>query len=91
MSFNIWVERARGRQRWEARRDLVTSIVRFHRPDVLGVQEATARMVGDVARALPEHDWSGVGRDDGDHKPGSSARCSTGGSASSGWKVTRFG
>jgi endonuclease/exonuclease/phosphatase family metal-dependent hydrolase len=66
LSFNILYGRARtGEHAWSQRRDLVASVIRFHRPDLLGLQEALDFQIDDLAAALPEYGWIGAGRDDG--------------------------
>lgn len=49
----------------EHRRDRVIRAIKQEQPDLLGVQEALANQVDALAKALPEHQWYGVGRDDG--------------------------
>ena len=44
---------------WAARRDKVASMIRFHAPDVLGVQEALPRMLADLDARLPDYAWTG--------------------------------
>jgi endonuclease/exonuclease/phosphatase family metal-dependent hydrolase len=53
---------------WAARRDAVASTLRFHRPDVIGLQEPLAHQYADVREALPAYEWVGRSRnaDDGD-------------------------
>ncbi|MFC7141057.1 endonuclease/exonuclease/phosphatase family protein [Halosimplex aquaticum] len=53
---------------WAARRDAVASTLRFHRPDVIGLQEPLAHQYADVRDALPAYEWVGQSRnaDDGD-------------------------
>jgi endonuclease/exonuclease/phosphatase family metal-dependent hydrolase len=38
---------------------------RFHHTDIVGIQEALASQVKDLAGRLPDFSWFGVGRDDG--------------------------
>lgn len=47
------------------RRDLATTVISEHGPDILGVQEAFNHQVNDLTAALPEYDFYGVGRNDG--------------------------
>ncbi len=66
MSFNIRNLRAKdGVNGWELRRELLCELVRRHRPDVLGIQEAFFPQVEQMRHALPDYDSVGVGRDDG--------------------------
>jgi endonuclease/exonuclease/phosphatase family metal-dependent hydrolase len=71
MSFNVRydADADEGARDWTARRDLVASVVRFHRPDVVGLQEPLAHQLRDLERRLPGYNWVGVGRDDG-HEAG---------------------
>jgi endonuclease/exonuclease/phosphatase family metal-dependent hydrolase len=48
---------------WAARRDKVASMIRFHAPDVLGVQEAVPRMLDDLDARLDDYTWTGQARD----------------------------
>lgn len=47
------------------RRLRVLSVIRTHGPDILGVQEPFQWQVDDLRNELPEYDYFGVGRDDG--------------------------
>ena len=48
------------------RRDRVIRVIRDHMPDILGVQEARHLQIKDLQAALPEFDFYGIGRDDGE-------------------------
>ena len=50
---------------WPYRKDMVASVIRFHKADILGIQEALWNQVQDLEKSLPEYGWVGVGRDDG--------------------------
>jgi endonuclease/exonuclease/phosphatase family metal-dependent hydrolase len=50
---------------WKHRKEMVTSIIRFHRIDIAGLQEVLKNQLDDLARILPDYAWIGVGRDDG--------------------------
>lgn len=66
MSFNIRYNNPRdGDNAWPHRKDLAASMLHLHRPDVVGMQEALAEQVEDLAKRLPDFAWTGVGRDDG--------------------------
>lgn len=54
-SGNLWVERA----------PVVSNLIRFHKFDILGVQEALKNQLKDIGSRLPEYDVYGKGRDDG--------------------------
>lgn len=70
MSFNIKngydAMEANG---WESRKDMVPGMIRMHRADLIGVQEAFYSQIEDMQARLPEYKWVGAGRDDG-HKEG---------------------
>lgn len=53
---------------WANRRSLVFQVPRNEQPDVAGFQEALKGQVDDLAGALMDYVWSGVGRDDGREK-----------------------
>ena len=50
---------------WPHRKDWVASLIRFHAPDVVGVQEALMHMLTDLDVRLPDFARVGVGRADG--------------------------
>jgi endonuclease/exonuclease/phosphatase family metal-dependent hydrolase len=54
---------------WDNRRPLVTSTIRFHEPDIIGVQEAFRRQLDEMVSDMPEYDWFGVCRTDGTVQP----------------------
>ncbi|WP_152396198.1 endonuclease/exonuclease/phosphatase family protein [Paenibacillus guangzhouensis] len=69
MSFNI--RNAYGDQdenAWSTRAEMVAGMIRFHRPDIAGLQEVLLNQLEDMERMLPEYGFVGVGRDDGDKK-----------------------
>lgn len=66
MTFNIRYDEPRDKENaWPHRKELVASLIRFHRADLVGVQEALKRQLDDLSSLLPEYAWIGVGRDDG--------------------------
>lgn len=51
---------------WSERRQHVVDLLRFHKPDVIGLQEATPGQVADVAAGISdEFGWTGRPRDGG--------------------------
>ncbi|CAF3646687.1 unnamed protein product [Rotaria sp. Silwood1] len=69
MSYNIRLDIAQdGQNQWSLRKDRLTSLIRYHRPDIFGVQEALPQQMADLKMALPIFDWYGVGRDDGKNR-----------------------
>jgi endonuclease/exonuclease/phosphatase family metal-dependent hydrolase len=66
MSFNIRYGTANdGENRWELRKEQVFNVIRGHRPDVLGIQEALRFQLDEISGAVPGYGEIGVGRDDG--------------------------
>lgn len=69
MTFNIRYNEPRdGVNAWPNRKDRAAAVVRFHKADLVGVQEALAGQLKDLESALPDFAWCGVGRDDGKEK-----------------------
>lgn len=50
---------------WPHRRDGVGTLIRFHDPDLLGLQEAQRNQLDDLQRLLPGYAWFGLPRNDG--------------------------
>ncbi|MCG8443614.1 MAG: endonuclease/exonuclease/phosphatase family protein [Caulobacterales bacterium] len=66
MSFNIRFDNPDDAPNdWASRRDHVASVIRFHRADVVGLQEALRSQIDDLIERLPGYEYYGVGRDDG--------------------------
>lgn len=67
MSFNIRYgdNVDRSLTAWPRRRSRVASTIRFHRPDVIGLQEVMAEQLDDLKIMLPQWSSVGVGRTDG--------------------------
>lgn len=51
---------------WPNRIEMVTGLLKFHEADIFGLQEALIGQIEDIQNKLPEHEWFGVGRDDGE-------------------------
>lgn len=69
MSFNIRYGTADdGVNRWSARRPLVIELIREYEPDILGLQEVEHFQAVQICDALPEYEFVGAGRDDGDRR-----------------------
>lgn len=63
MSFNIRVDLVSdGPNAWPLRKDQAASMIRFHRADLVGLQEALGGQVGDLEASLPGFAAFGVGR-----------------------------
>ncbi len=66
MTFNVRYDTAAdGENVWERRRGWVASVVRFHAPDVVGLQEPLEHQYEFLREQLPEYAWEGAGRVDG--------------------------
>ena len=69
MSFNIrYSSSSDGDNAWPNRKHIVAQTIRFHKVDIVGIQEALYTQILDLQSLLPEFDWKGVGRDDGQKK-----------------------
>lgn len=69
MTFNIRYDNPDdGPFTWENRREMVISMIRFHRPDIIGIQEALKNQVDDLAQPFEDYNWFGAGREDGMQK-----------------------
>lgn len=66
MSFNILCGGSDDLRAWQKRTDMVTDTIRKELPDTFGVQEAHYDWMQAISAALPEYNFVGVGRDDGD-------------------------
>ncbi len=67
MSFNIrYNNTGDGVNAWPNRVEMVNGLLNFYEPDIFGLQEALYEQITDIHKALPEYEWIGVGRDDGD-------------------------
>jgi endonuclease/exonuclease/phosphatase family metal-dependent hydrolase len=63
LSFNVRYANPRdGANIWENRKDLLMRTVRDADPDLMGTQELLKPQGDDIASALPEFTWFGVGR-----------------------------
>ena len=66
MSFNIRYDEPRdGVNAWANRKQKVADVIRFHKADLVGVQEALLTQLRDLESMLPDMAWCGVGRTDG--------------------------
>ena len=74
MTFNVRLDTADdGGDAWPHRRELVAETIRYHAPDVVGLQEPFAHQLDFIDDALPGYDWvgrsRGVGEEEGEHTP----------------------
>lgn len=66
LTYNIRFDNpADGDDAWPKRRDFLAAQLRFHAPDVFGIQEGLHSQVSWLETALPAYARVGVGRDDG--------------------------
>ena len=66
MTFNIRYDEPRdGVNAWTPRKDKVAGVIRFHKADLVGVQEALLSQLRDLKSLLQGFSWCGVGRTDG--------------------------
>ena len=64
ISYNIRYDTpADGVNAWPQRKAAVAELLRQHAPDIFGIQEALPHQVRELAAALPDYAWLGVGRD----------------------------
>ncbi len=64
MTYNIRLDVAvDGQNAWPFRKEFLTSQIQFYEPDIFGVQEAKPNQVIDIANALPQFNYVGIGRD----------------------------
>ena len=69
MSFNIRYNEPRdGLNAWKNRKQKVADVIRFHKADLVGVQEAQIDQLKDLESLLPDFAWCGVGRADGKYE-----------------------
>ena len=61
MTFNIRYNEPRdGVNAWSNRKTKVADVIRFHKADVVGVQEALISQLNDLVNMLPDFTWVGV-------------------------------
>ncbi|MCF1190039.1 endonuclease/exonuclease/phosphatase family protein [Mangrovimonas sp. AS39] len=66
MTYNIKLDYPKeGENSWANRKPFFINQIKFHEPDVMGVQEAMPNQMKDMSLLLPEYTSLGVGRDDG--------------------------
>ncbi len=66
MTYNIRLAtKADSVNYWPNRKALVSGLINYHQPDLLGVQEALPEQIDDLEKLLPQFSYYGVGRDDG--------------------------
>lgn len=69
MTYNIRLNTTSdGVNAWPNRKEKVFELIKKHSPDAFGVQEAVPEQMQDLAAALQDYAYVGVGRDDGKQK-----------------------
>jgi endonuclease/exonuclease/phosphatase family metal-dependent hydrolase len=67
MTYNIRLDtETDGADAWDFRKEGLVDQIKFHEPDVLGIQEGLYHQVEYLDAALPDYSYVGVGRDDGE-------------------------
>jgi endonuclease/exonuclease/phosphatase family metal-dependent hydrolase len=66
MSFNIRYGTANdGENHWKNRKEMVFDVLRDHKPDIVGLQEALDFQIAEICKALGKYGRIGVAREDG--------------------------
>jgi endonuclease/exonuclease/phosphatase family metal-dependent hydrolase len=66
MTYNVRVEtESDGDDNWPYRKEAVAALIRYHAPDVFGLQECYFSMARELATLLPDYDWYARGSADG--------------------------
>lgn len=66
MSFNIrWDDVEDKVNSWGQRKESVASTIRFHKADLVGLQEPFRGQMQELGELLPDYEWFGVGWEDG--------------------------
>ncbi|NGX56994.1 MAG: hypothetical protein K1060chlam5_01250 [Candidatus Anoxychlamydiales bacterium] len=72
MSFNIRWKGCENNEPteicWKSRKENVASIIRFHKADILGLQEPTKDQLDELNSLIPEYAYCGQGLEDGENK-----------------------
>ncbi len=67
LTYNIRYDNpADGPNAWQHRRQAVAALLQHYAPDLIGLQEALKPQLDDLAAALVDFAWVGVGREDGE-------------------------
>lgn len=66
MTYNVRVEtESDGDDNWPYRKEAVAALIRYHQPDVFGLQECYFSMARELASMLPGYAWYARGTSDG--------------------------
>ena len=64
LTYNIRLDvESDGENKWSNRKDFFTSQIQFYEPDIFGVQEAKPNQVIDIATAISDYSYIGIGRE----------------------------
>jgi endonuclease/exonuclease/phosphatase family metal-dependent hydrolase len=64
MTYNIRLDiDSDGENNWSHRKEFFASQIQFYEPDIFGIQEAKPNQVIDIAAALPQYSYIGIGRE----------------------------
>lgn len=67
ISFNIrYNTPSDGVNAWPNRIEMVTGLLNYHEAEIFGLQEALLEQINDIHKELPDYEWFGIGRDDGE-------------------------
>jgi len=69
MTYNIRYEgdeKTEGINSWNNRKELVASIIKTYKADIVGLQEALKIQLDDLTELFPDFAWVGIGRDGGE-------------------------
>lgn len=70
LSYNVrYAELDSGENAWSERRDGVASVIRFHDPDVVCLQEVWLDQLSDLRERLSGYEWVGHHAHNGEHTP----------------------
>lgn len=66
MTYNVKLDYPKeGKNSWTDRKEFMANQIKFHEPDVFGVQEPMPNQMVDLDKLLEHYSYVGVGRDDG--------------------------
>jgi endonuclease/exonuclease/phosphatase family metal-dependent hydrolase len=65
MTYNIKYANENKGEEWSIRKHHVAEMIRFHKPHIIGLQEALRIQIDFLDEALADYKWIGHGRDDG--------------------------
>lgn len=67
ISFNIRLNTPKDSlNAWPHRINMVTGLLQFHEAEIFGLQEALHEQILDIEKEMPDYEWFGAGRDDGE-------------------------